>query len=198
MDLPVLILAAGQSSRMRGVDKLLELVDRIPVLTRQIKAASQASNLVYVALSDDDGPRADLVCATRAQPIVVPDAADGVGVTLRKAIAQLPPCPAFMIVLADLVELQAADYQSVVDAYHAHPKHLIWRATTHSGKPGHPFICDASLRPAFAALAGDTGGGAFLRAHAKQTYHVALPDDRALCDLDTPEDWAAWRARTGR
>jgi CTP:molybdopterin cytidylyltransferase MocA len=46
-------------------------------------------------------------------------------------------------------------------------------------------------------LQGDDGGRAIMIAHRDQTHLVPLPGDHATRDLDTPEDWAAWRAETG-
>jgi len=197
-DLPILILAAGQSRRMRGVDKLLALVDGVPLLHRQIAATCAVSSAVYAALPAADHPRAAIVARSAATPIIVDKAAEGVGVSLRESVAALPPCPAFMVVLADLVALEAEDYAVMITAYEAHPDHLIWRGATAQGKPGHPIIFASSLRPAFATLNGDQGGAAILKAHAKQTRPVILPDDRALLDLDTPQDWEEWRIKTGR
>jgi CTP:molybdopterin cytidylyltransferase MocA len=198
MSLPILILAAGQSSRMRGTDKLFEKIDGVALLRRQIDAALAVSPQLYVALPCSDHPRVALLTDTKAQPIVVPQAADGMGVTLREGVAALPPCPAFMVVLADLAALEATDLQAMLTARTDHPNHLIWRGATDAGKPGHPVLFDASLRSAFNMLSGDTGGAPILKTQKDQTYLVPLPGNRALLDLDTPEEWAAWRAETGR
>lgn len=196
MTLPILILAAGQSSRMRGVDKLMEHIDDVALLRRQINIASAVSGSVFVALPDPTHPRTNNLAGTNALPIFVPNASEGLGVTLREAVAALPSCTAFMVVLADLAALEASDLQAILDARANNPNYLIWRGATDVGKSGHPIVFDASLRPAFANLAGDTGGAAILKAQKDQTCLVPLPDHRALLDLDTPEDWARWRAET--
>ncbi|MBB5724041.1 CTP:molybdopterin cytidylyltransferase MocA [Loktanella ponticola] len=193
MTLPILILAAGQSSRMRGTDKLLEQIDGVALLRRQIDAAGGVGD-VFVALPAADHPRAALLQNTDAQAIIVSDAADGMGVTLRRAVHALPPCPSFMVLLADLAEITATDLQAIVNARKNHPDNLIWRGATAAGKPGHPIMFDASLRPEFETLSGDTGGSPILKAHRSQTHLVALQGNRALLDLDTPEEWAQWRA----
>ena len=50
MTCPILILAAGQSSRMRGRDKLLEPVDGVPKLRRLAIECLSQSDAVFVAL----------------------------------------------------------------------------------------------------------------------------------------------------
>ncbi|MFT4701732.1 MAG: molybdenum cofactor cytidylyltransferase [Yoonia sp.] len=196
MTLPILILAAGQSSRMRGVDKLLENIDGVALLRRQINITSAVGGPVFVALPDPAHPRTTQLTGTNALPIFVPNASEGLGVTLREAVAALPTCPAFMVVLADLAALEGSDLATILNARENNPNYLIWRGATEVGKPGHPIIFDASLRPAFANLAGDTGGAAILKSQKDQTCLVPIPGHRALLDLDTPEDWARWRAET--
>jgi len=46
----------------------------------------------------------------------------------------------------------------------------------------------------FEDLCGDKGAAALLKAHSEKIKYVLLNDNRARLDLDTPEDWAAWRA----
>lgn len=189
----VLILAAGQSRRMRGRDKLLEDIDGTPLLHLQAQRAIAVQHPVYVAVPSLDHPRMAQIQGLDVTPITVPDAADGIGVSIRTAIAAIPPCDAILLCLADLVAIETADLQAVIQAKTQYPDALVWRGATEDGKPGHPILIDASLRPAFLTLSGDQGGAAILKGHIDQTHLVALPGHRALLDLDTPEDWAAWR-----
>ncbi|MCX8955064.1 NTP transferase domain-containing protein, partial [Ruegeria sp. NA] len=41
-EIPIILLAAGQSSRMGGLDKLLQQIDGIPLLTRTATLAHGA------------------------------------------------------------------------------------------------------------------------------------------------------------
>lgn len=196
--IPVLILAAGASSRMKGRDKLLEPVDGVPLLRAQIDKAATLGGPVFVAVAQADHPRCQVMRGSSARPLIAPNARDGMGVTLRETVAQLPACAAFMVLLGDLVELTADDLKAVRDTAQTQTDHVIWRGATADGKPGHPVIFAQSLRPAFAGLSGDAGADHIARTYAKQTHLVPLPADHARRDLDTPEDWATWRAETGR
>ncbi|MBQ2263298.1 MAG: nucleotidyltransferase family protein [Loktanella sp.] len=194
--IPVLILAAGASRRMRGADKLLEQVDGMPLLRRQVMMAQTSGQPVFAALPGPDHPRAAVISDLDVTLLTVPEAAEGLSATMRAAVAQLPACPAFMILLADLVAITGDDLGTMLQARDHAPDHLIWRGATEDGKPGHPIIFDASLRPGFADLTGDHGGAVIIRAHQAQTCLVPLPGQRARLDLDTPEDWENWRSTT--
>ncbi|MEL6618387.1 MAG: nucleotidyltransferase family protein [Pseudomonadota bacterium] len=194
--IPILILAAGSSSRMRGRDKLMEIVDGTPLLTRQINMALAVSNDVRVALPPRPHPRYELVDPTAARPIEVADAAEGMGASLRTLFRTLPDGTRnAMVLLADLPELQATDLQAVIDGVAVAPRALIWRGSTDNCEGGHPMIVDRALFPEFCDLTGDSGGNRIIAKHADDVHLVRL-GPRARLDLDTPEDWAAWRGAT--
>lgn len=195
---PILILAAGQSSRMRGADKLLQDIDGAPLLAHVVERAAATGHPVFTAMPGPQHPRYQLMRELPTACYDIPDAIEGMSGTLRGAVGRLPPCDAFLLLLADLPEIQTADMNAVFAARTADPDYLIWRGATHDGKPGHPILFDAKLRPEFARLSGDSGGDAIVKARLNETALVTLPGNRARLDLDTPEEWAAWRAATGR
>lgn len=191
---PLLILAAGRSSRMRGADKLAQEVDGVPLLRRQVAAAIAAGARVHVALRPDD-PRAALIAGLDAVTLPLVESAEGMGGTLRAGVARLPPARRFGFMPADLPDLDAAMIARAIGAAARDDGSLVWRGATAAGRPGHPVFCDAALRPRFAALSGAQGGRAVLAPYAARTRIVTLPGEAALRDLDTPEDWADWRAQ---
>ena len=190
---PILILAAGRSARMRGRDKLLEDVGGVPLLQRQIAMAQATGQPVFVAVPPDATARLAIIAQNKATPLLITDADEGLSASLRGGVAQLPDAPAFLVMLADLVALETADLCAVMQARDTAPDTMIWRGTTAQGQPGHPILFAASLRPTFADLTGDKGADALVRKHASETHLVRLPDNRARLDLDTPEEWDAWR-----
>lgn len=194
MTLPVLILAAGLSRRMGGRDKLLELIDGVPLIRRQAQTALEFGPQVYVALPPAPHPRHAALEGLPVQRIDVPDAATGMSASLRAAFAALPVnTAAALLMLGDMPEITSDDLQQVARAQAEHPSHLIWRGTTQDGKAGHPIVFDRSLFADITQLTGDTGAQSIVRAHGAQTHLVPLKGQRARIDLDTPEDWANWR-----
>ena len=189
----VLILAAGQSSRLRGTDKLMQKVFGKPILRRNIEMASGFGPL-YVALPSTTHPRMALLDGTNAILLIVAGTSEGMGGSLRQAVAQLPCCTAFMLILADLISINNNDLIDLVDVMSGHPDNVIWRGATPDGRAGHPIIFDACLRDSLANLSGDDGGASIVKLWSSQTYRHRFIDDRARHDLVTPEDWASWAA----
>lgn len=189
--IPVLILAAGQSRRMCGADKLMQDIDGKSLLRRQIEISAPLGP-VFVALPPSPHPRSAALNGTNATALALTESSEGLGGTLRGAVPKLPHGP-FMLLLGDLVSLTAHDLRSVYHAMHAHPDHLIWRGATPDGQGGHPIIFHESLASAFEKLSGEAGGETLVKSLILQTYLHRFPDNRARDDLDTPEDWDAWR-----
>lgn len=194
----ILIPAAGFARRMRGADKLLEPVAGEAMLHRQARLALATGAPVLVALPRDAGARAQALGELAVTRVVVADPGEGMAASIRAGVAAVAPGAAgLMILLADLPELEADDLRGMIAAFAAAPDGIL-RATSATGAPGHPVIFPADLLVELAQVAGDTGARDVIGRHRDRLRDHALPGERAITDLDTPEAWAAWRARTGR
>jgi CTP:molybdopterin cytidylyltransferase MocA len=178
---------------MGGRDKLLEIVDGNALIRTQALRARATESPVFVNVPTCDHPRAKAIADLDLNIVPVPNATDGISVSLQTGITALPNTPAFMVLLADLIDIRTQDMNALIQARDEYPEALIWRATTLDGKPGHPIIFDASLRGAFDNLSGDQGAASIIEKHRAQVHLVPI-GDHVLRDLDTPEDWAKWRA----
>lgn len=192
-DVVILLCAAGASRRMRGGDKLLEPVAGLPLLRRQALAALKVAPVI-VTLPPDRPLRRRALEGLALRQVEVADAAEGLAASIRAGVAAANDGAALMVMLADMPEVGAGDLAALVAA-HARAPEAVIRAAGADGTPGHPALFPARMLPALAKLQGDTGARDLLRAEAPVL--VPLPGRRALTDLDTPEDWAEWRARTG-
>ena len=191
-ELTILIPAAGASSRMRGGDKLLELVGFEPMLRRQARMARSVCPHVIVTLRQDDFARRATLSDLAISLLTVTDAAEGMAASIR-AGALAARTTALMILPADMPDLTSADLQSMIGAID-HMSDQIIRATAQDGTPGHPVIFPPDCLTDLALIKGDAGARSVLQAHKQRIRLIALPDQHAITDLDTPEDWTAWRA----
>lgn len=191
-ELTILIPAAGASSRMRGGDKLLELVGFEPMLRRQARMARSVCPHVIVTLRPDDFARRAILSDLAISLLTVTDAAEGMAASIR-AGALAARTTALMILPADMPDLTSADLQSMIGAIDHLPDQII-RATAQDGTPGHPVIFPPDCLTDLALIKGDAGARSVLQAHKQRIRLIPLPDQHAITDLDTPEDWTAWRA----
>jgi CTP:molybdopterin cytidylyltransferase MocA len=189
----ILILAAGSSSRMRGADKLLELIDGEPQLRRAALAALATGCPVTVALPPDRPSRTDCLQGLGIKSVSVTDPAAGMAESLKAGLLTIPAEAPVLVLLADLPEITAEDLSACLGAWMSAPDRIL-RGTAADGRPGHPVGFPPDLRSEILALSGDHGAREVLACHKDRVFLVALPGRHATTDLDTPEDWALWRA----
>ncbi|TPE53199.1 nucleotidyltransferase family protein [Amaricoccus solimangrovi] len=197
----LVLLAAGAGRRMEGRDKLLEPVEGRPLLATLVaRARASAAREVLVVLPPGAAARRAALAGLAARIVEAPDHAEGMGASLRAGVAALAPdAGAVIVMLGDMPEVTAAGIDALIAAHRAGA--AICRAVepgvASGGAPGHPVLFDRRFLPALAASAGDAGARALIRAEGPRV--VAVPLAGAAVDLDTPADWAAWRAaRPGR
>lgn len=193
MDAHILLLAAGSSSRMRGGDKLLEPVEGRPLLTRIAEAALVTGLPVHVALPPDRPERCAALEGLAIRPLTVPDPAKGMAESLKAGLVALPHGADIMLLLADLPEITGADLITMRDHWRQEPEAIL-RGAAADGTPGHPVCFPADLRDDLMTLQGDEGARSVLVRHRARLRLIPLPGRHATTDLDTPEDWSAWRA----
>ena len=196
MTLPdILILAAGSSARMGARDKLTEQVEGPPLLTRVCERALVTGAPVTVVLPPDRPSRNSAVAGLSLRIVTAQNAADGMAASLRAGLTALPAhSPGVMILPADMPDLTTADLRLLLKHFAQDPSR-IWRGASADGQPGHPALFPAEFFTELARVQGDEGGRSVLKRHQTRVSTVRLPSNHAMLDLDTPEDWAAWRAR---
>lgn len=190
----ILILAAGASVRMRGLDKLTYPVDGQPQLRRAALSALEAGCRVIVALPQDSAYRQQALEGLGIQAVIVPECAEGIAASIRAGARVAAEESSLMILPGDMPENDAADLQTLMAAHHNAPN-AISRGST-LDRHGHPVLIPYDLVPDLQHLFGDEGARGLIRRHPKRLRLVPLPGHHATLDLDTPEDWAAWTTRS--
>lgn len=201
----ILIPAAGAARRMRGADKLMEPIDgepqlrRIAAMAARVAAETAGSRVAHVFVTlPQTGPfmpgRRAALAGLGLRILAIADAHEGMAASLRAGAHATVDAEGLMVVPADMPDLTGADLALMVETFHADAARVL-RAATATGVPGHPVIFPRRLFGALQVLSGEEGGRKLLTGEDVAT--CALPGDHATTDLDTPEDWAAWRARRG-
>lgn len=125
-----------------------------------------------------------------------PDWAEGMAASLRNGVAALSPqAEGVCVFLGDMPLVPVGLCGALVEAaqaagYAARPRC--------GGKPGHPVAFTRAAFPDLAALTGDQGATALLKARPQAVAYLDTADSGVLLDIDTPEDLAAavaaWKA----
>lgn len=187
-----ILLAAGQSSRMRGRDKQLELIDGQPLLSRLVEVCRPHLDALAVTIPHIGHARQEALHGHDVDILPVPNAREGMSASLRTAAdwALSKTGDHLMILPSDMPGLDEKDLKIFQELVRNSSRKIV-QATSQSGIPGHPVSFPTSTFTDLGALSGDNGAKSVIAAHA--TVTVALQANHAITDLDTPEDWEMWR-----
>ncbi|MBV7379349.1 nucleotidyltransferase family protein [Maritimibacter dapengensis] len=196
--IPVLILAAGASTRMRGRDKLQEDVrEGYPLLLDRVDMALGTGQPVLVTLPprETSPDRWRLIEERPVAVVGVPDAAEGMARSIACGVDALPEGAVGVLILpSDMPNITTQDIKHMIAEFDGE---RILRATTADGVHGHPVLFPSRDFSVLRSLEGDAGAKSVLDANEDRLKPVPLPHDHARLDLDTPEDWASWRQEAG-
>jgi molybdenum cofactor cytidylyltransferase len=191
-----LLLAAGQSRRMGGPNKLLAEVDGTPMVAYVARRllASRARPIIAVL-----GNQADAVDAALGKLPVErvrnPEFAGGLSTSLKRGIAALPPdLEGALICLGDMPLISGRHINRLIAAFNPLEGRAII-VPTRRGKRGNPVLWSKRFFPEMAELAGDVGAKHLIGEHAELVAEVEMDDDAILVDIDTPEALEALRAK---
>lgn len=182
-----ILLAAGQSRRMGGPNKLLAEFDGVPLVRRSAHRLAAAGVVPVVAVVGHQGDRIrsaleglDLAVAENA------DFASGLASSIRTGLAAMPETiGGLLVALADMPEISTQHYDRLIDAFREAGGNAIIRATV-NGKRGNPVILPRSLFEAVSRLVGDMGARHLVEGGAAEVVDVEL-GAAAGADVDTPD-----------
>ncbi len=196
MTIPILILAAGASTRMKGRDKLLEDVHGRPLLRHVTRRAVATGCPVMVALPAGNQTRRKLLEGLGVTILEVMDAESGMAASLRAGLGALPvEATGLLVALADMPDVNTDDYLCLINVFLNDLEANIHRAASADGIAGNPVLLPRWALTDPSVFTGDAGARHLLRQHGERVRLVPLPDTHAITDLDTPQDWAAWRSQ---
>ncbi len=196
----IILLAAGASFRMKGVDKLLETIDQTALLRRSaMTCCDSCSAGVTVVLRAPDLARRKVLHGLPVRILENPKWQTGMASSLVAGLAAQPAgCDAVLVVLADMPDIRTADLDRVMAGFSPSDGKTICQARSEDGQPGHPVLFGRQHFAALAALQNDSGGRSILRQNPDAVAYIATSGQSAVRDLDTAQDWSDYRRRNAR
>jgi molybdenum cofactor cytidylyltransferase len=189
------VLAAGRSSRMGGPNKLLAEIGGRPLvrIVAEQALASRARPVVIVT----GHQRERVEAALAALPVTCvhnPCYADGLGTSLKTAIAALPTdIDGAIVCLGDMPQVDAALIDRLIGAIDPDKGALV-AVPTIDGKRGNPVVWSRRFFPDLMAVEGDVGARHLIGRYAEAVVEVPVSGNAALIDIDTPEALEALKA----
>ncbi|MDR2219867.1 MAG: nucleotidyltransferase family protein [Methylobacillus sp.] len=187
-----IVLAAGSSSRF-GSDKLLHLVDGMPLAARSLLPWLQVFEQVTVITRADSGQLQNAVTqalgmerAARIHWQPCADADSGMSASLIAGVSRHRDASGWLIGLADMPMVPGEIIIAVATAIDAGAP---LTAPFFHEKRGHPVGFSACYLDDLLALDGDAGARKILERDVEKLQRIATDNPGILFDIDRPEDF---------
>lgn len=198
-NIAALVLAAGRSRRMGGVNKLLAEIHGQPMVKWVVDAALASQARPVLVVTGHERERLGAVLHGDAARLVHnPDYASGLASSLRSGILALPEsCKGVIVLLADMPLIGSAHIDHILRAF-APSRGRSIVVPQHEGVRGNPVLWARLFFSEIVALQGDEGARRLLRQHPEAVFDLAMGDAAVLTDIDTMESLAALRRQVER
>ena len=190
------VLAAGQSRRTGGINKLLAEIDGAPMAARVLSAVTASAAGPVVVVTGHEADRVEAVLR-RDGPTFVrnPAYAEGLSTSLEAGLRAIPgDVDGVVVCLGDMPRVKAPHIDRLIAAFNPLEGRAIC-VPTFTGKRGNPVLWGAQFLDEMRAVAGDVGARHLIGAHGELVAEVPIDDDGVLVDVDTPEALTAIGAR---
>jgi molybdenum cofactor cytidylyltransferase len=199
------ILAAGDSSRM-GRDKALlpwpppaagQAPSSETFLSATIHSLALATEFVVVVVGKNEAALAPIIYGQGASLVVNPDPDRGQFSSLQVGLHEVlnHGRDATMVTLVDRPPVSTATVQTLRDAFAAADQSIWAVVPEFSGKHGHPYLVGREMMEAFLRVPATSNARDIEHAHQEHIQYVRVDDPLVALNINTPEDYAALRAR---
>ena len=190
-----ILLAAGESRRMSGINKLMLAVQGEPLLRHTVKAllASRLGEVVVVLGHQAEEARI-LLHELEVRTVVNSHYREGQMSSVHCGLEALTrPCDGVMICLTDQPLLTAQDIDALIDAFGQRGGSII--VPTYEGRRGNPIVFAYAHRAQILGGGRNLGCKRLIERNPDLVRTVEMDTDHVVFDLDTPEDYARLQAR---
>jgi molybdenum cofactor cytidylyltransferase len=194
-----IVLAAGRSTRMGALNKMLAEIGGKPLvrIAAEQALASRAKPVIVVTghqQSQVEAALADLP----VRFVHNPDYAEGLGTSLRAGIAAVPAeADGAVVCLGDMPQVDAGLIDKLIAAFDPGKGALVVVPSI-DGKRGNPVVWSRRFFSELMSIGGDVGARYLIGQYAEAVAEVPLSGDAALTDVDTPESLKAVKAEIER
>ncbi len=187
--IPIILLAAGSSSRM-GQPKQLLPWGKQTLIEYQVEKLRQTGNPVYVVLGSSSEQILPLLKKYPVKVVLNPKWKEGMGTTvaagIKQVLADLPNTDAVIYTLIDQPLVTAAHLQKLTDSFTPGQEQIVASFSV-KGWLGVPALYDAFYFPELSNLNGEHGAKSLIKKYDPKVIRVDAND--LLDDMDTVESY---------
>jgi molybdenum cofactor cytidylyltransferase len=194
-----IVLAAGRSTRMGAINKLIAEIGGKPLvrIAAEQALASHAAPVIVVTGHE----REKVEAALAGLPVRFAHNAgyaEGLGSSLRAGIAAVPKeADGVIVCLGDMPQVDAQLIDKLLAAFDPEKGALVVVPSI-GGRRGNPVVWARRFFADLMTVQGDIGARHLISSYPEAVVEVPVAGDAALTDVDTPESLSAVKAEIER
>ena len=195
-----ILLAAGQSLRMNGENKLLKQINGIPLIKCTVKniLASAVDELIIVLGHEDNLLKNTIGINKKAKFIYNKDFKKGMSSSIKVGLNEISKkSQGFFISLGDMPNINQSIYNKLIKSMSSynkklkpiHKKEII--IPTFEGREGNPVLFSKFMKNKIMNLDGDIGAKKIIELNRAKVLDVPFDNKGIIIDFDTQDHFNA-------
>ena len=183
-----ILLAAGQSKRMSGENKLIKSVKGIPLIKCALNNILKSHvNEIIIVLGYQNETIEKLIDKTsRIKFVFNSNFESGMASSIIKGIKKLSKkTDSFFISLGDMPSINYDTYNQLIKC-NKNKKAIV---PMFKGQQGNPVLFPKSFEEKLLSIQGDSGAKKILEINKKEVLYLEINDPGIIRDLDVPNDF---------
>ena len=193
-----ILLAAGESKRMGGENKLLKEINGIPLLNYSIKNILGSSiDELIVILGHEKSLIENIIKKNKKIKFIYNENyKNGISSSIIKGLNHISQnSEAFFICLADMPNINQNIYNKLIKARYSYNKKLISKKKKEiiipifEEKVGNPILFSKFMKNEMMSVKGDTGAKKIIQKNKNKILYVQVKNSGVTLDFDTKKDF---------
>ena len=185
-----ILLAAGQSKRMNGENKLIKEIQGIPLIKLSVKniLASPIDELIVVLGYQKEIIEKLIDKNEKIKLVFNKDFEGGMASSIKTGLNHLSNnTKAFFICLGDMPMVNSNIYNQIIKS--RNQKNII--VPTYNGQQGNPVLFDKSMKEKVLDIRGDVGAKKILELNKDKILNLEIDDQSITKGFDTQGDFSS-------
>ena len=193
------VLAAGRSTRMGAVNKMLAEIGGKPLVRIATEQAlSSRAKPVIVVTGHERDKVEQALNGLNVRFVHNPDFADGLAGSVKTGIAAVPAeSDGAIVCLGDMPQVDSTLIDRLIASFDPERGALVVVPSI-DGRRGNPVVWSRRFFNDLMAITGDIGARHLIGQYAEAVVEVPVTGEAALTDVDTPESLSAVKAEIAR
>ena len=193
-----ILLAAGESKRMKGENKLTKTIRGIPLINYTIKnILGSAVNEIIVVLGHEKESLETIIEKNKKIKLVFNENfKSGIASSIKVGLKNISnKADAFFICLGDMPDVNQNIYNKLIKARNSYNKKLkpIFKREiiipSYEGQDGNPILFSKFMKKKFMDLKGDVGPKEIIELNKKKILNIPFDNEGILINFDTQENF---------